>query len=120
MYWLKSIHLNLISLSALFALQCCCTKSANPVEPFGNWEPVSAVVITATNHTQQHGLEPLTLHYNYSHQLDNNFNTTLKLVINADIKQNTLANNKVKKMTFNGHQGTRGIIALLFPFHGFT
>ena len=90
------------------------------MEGFKNWDPVSSVVITSSNPTQQHGIEPLTQHYNSCHQLDNNPNSPFKLVINADIKQNTLANNKVKKMTFNGHQGTRGIIALLFPFHGFT
>lgn len=120
MYWLKSIRLNLISLSVLLAVQYCCTKSANPMEGFKNWDPVSSVVITSSNPTQQHGIEPLTQHYNSCHQLDNNPNSPFKLVINADIKQNNRASNKVKKMNFNGHQGTRGIIELLFPFHGFT
>jgi len=76
--------------------------------------------MTPTHPTQQHGLEPFKLHFNTYHQLDNNSNTPLKPVINCDIKQNNLASNKVKKIHFNGHHGTRGVVALLFPFHGFT
>src|SRR5690606_33277570 len=106
MYWLKSIHLNLISLSVLLAVQYCCTKSANPMEGFKNWDPVSSVVITSSNPTQQHGIEPLTQHYNSCHQLDNNPNSRFKLVINAYIKQKYRASNKMKNMIFTGNQCT--------------
>lgn len=122
MYWLKSINFNYFtSLLFFLVLQSLSTsKSYKTVECLRALDAVSSVVLTSKNPIQQYGLEPLTVHYNTFHQLNNNPSTSLKSAIDCDAMLEALTDKKIRRMYFNGHHGTRGVIALLFPFHGFT
>lgn len=83
-------------------------------------DKTNTMVLSPTNSAQQYGLEPANIPFNTYHQPNSNPGTPLQLVGENDIDHTYLPNNEVSGVHFNGHQGTLGIIELLFPFHGFT
>ncbi|WP_417362167.1 hypothetical protein [Galbibacter sp.] len=83
------------------------------------WSKDNTVVLSPTNSTQQFGLEPLNAHFN-TYQQSNSPGALSQLIPISDIAHIALPNNATCGIHYNGHQSTLGVIALLFPFHGFT
>ncbi len=78
-----------------------------------------SVVLSSKGFDQQYGLKPLLIEI-CSDQQAQSTSFLLRKIKTSEIIYTPGLRTDTCCIHFNGHQGTLGIIALLYPFHGFT
>lgn len=107
------------SLLLLFVALLYGTKSSAVMECSIVYAESNTVVLSSNSTTQQYGLKPLNIQL-YSYTQSQNQSNSLQLMTPSDTASVGALNTEISGIHFNGHKGTLGLIALLFPFHGFT
>lgn len=120
MCYFRMLNFNLsTSLLLLFVALLYGTKSSAVLECSIVYAESHTVVLSSNSTTQQFGLKPLNIQL-YSYTQSQNQSSSLQRMTLSDTETVGALYTDVRGIHFNGHKGTLGLIALLFPFHGFT
>src|SRR5690606_14584635 len=120
MYGLRDLnHKQFTGLILLLVLQFFSTRSEVPLECSTIWSTVHTVQLSPTSAAKLYGLEPLNTYFNTYDQPQCPC-LFIQFVGHSATTVMQQQSGTIRGVHFNGHQGTLGIIALLFPFHGFT
>src|SRR5690606_652591 len=120
MYCFRKININHFnSLLLLFVALHCYTKSNGATQCSKIHIKTKTVILSSTGANQQYGLKPI-IPQLYSYNQTQNLGSVEQLMPSGDISYVGCLDTKTSSVTYNGDKGTTGLIALLFPFHGFT
>lgn len=120
MYCFRKIdmtHFN--SLLLLLVALLCFTKSNAVTEYAKIHTNTNTVILSSTGVNQQYGLKPI-IPQLYSCSQTQNQGSVEQLMPIGAISYVGCHDTKTIRVTYSGDKGTTGLIALLFPFHGFT